>query len=81
MHPLIQTFQTKDKEETKRKKSGVGSATTATAAVETRPRGEEAKTTRSRDGTWIKKHGKSFFGYTYVTGEAGSSPTATACGE
>jgi IS5 family transposase len=28
-----------------------------------KPRGDKAKTTRSRDGTWTKKHGKSFFGY------------------
>jgi hypothetical protein len=28
-----------------------------------KPRGDEAKTRRSRDGTWAKKGGKSFFGY------------------
>ena len=28
-----------------------------------KPRGEEAKTRRSRDGTWAKKGAKSFFGY------------------
>ena len=28
-----------------------------------KPRGDRAKTTRSRDGTWTKKRGKSFFGY------------------
>ena len=38
-------------------------ATTTAAVQKTKPRGEEAKTTRSRDGTWTKKHGKSFFGY------------------
>ncbi|GAA5819188.1 MAG: transposase IS4 [Methanobrevibacter sp. CfCl-M3] len=27
------------------------------------PRGLEAKTTRSKDGTWVKKGVKSFFGY------------------
>jgi IS5 family transposase len=27
------------------------------------PRGEEAKTRRSKDGTWTKKGGKSYFGY------------------
>ena len=27
------------------------------------PRGDEAKTRRSRDGTWTKKGGKSYFGY------------------
>ena len=28
-----------------------------------KPRGTEAKTRRSRDGAWVKKGGKSFFGY------------------
>ena len=28
-----------------------------------KPRGDEAKTRRSRDGTWMKKGNKSFFGY------------------
>ena len=28
-----------------------------------KPRGDEAKTRRSRDGTWTKKGGKSHFGY------------------
>lgn len=28
-----------------------------------KPRGEEARTRRSRDGAWVKKGGKSFFGY------------------
>jgi IS5 family transposase len=28
-----------------------------------KPRGENAKTTRSKDGTWVKKGGKSHFGY------------------
>jgi IS5 family transposase len=35
----------------------------ASAAVKTKPRGEKARTTRSRDGTWTKKRGRSFFGY------------------
>lgn len=34
-----------------------------------KPRGDRAKTTRSRDGTWTKKHGKSFFGYKLHTKE------------
>ena len=29
------------------------------------PRGDEAKTRRSRDGTWAKKGDKSFFGYKF----------------
>jgi hypothetical protein len=34
------------------------------------------------DARWGKSRTKGWvFGYTYVTGEAGSSPTATACGE
>ena len=28
-----------------------------------KPRGDDAKTRRSRDGTWAKKGGKSYFGY------------------
>lgn len=35
----------------------------ATTTTKPKPRGDKAKTTRSRDGTWTKKHGKSFFGY------------------
>ena len=35
----------------------------ATAAVKTKPRGDKARTTRSRDGTWTKKRGRSFFGF------------------
>ncbi|WP_321428544.1 IS5 family transposase [uncultured Methanolobus sp.] len=31
------------------------------------PRGEDAKTTRSKDGTWVKKGGKSHFGYKFHT--------------
>ena len=30
-----------------------------------KPRGDEAKTRRSRDGTWTKKGGKSHFGYKF----------------
>ncbi len=37
--------------------------TTATTAVKTKPRGDKAQTTRSRDGTWTKKNGRSFFGF------------------
>ncbi len=37
--------------------------TTATTAVKTKPRGDKAQTTRSRDGTWTKKHDRSFFGF------------------
>ena len=29
----------------------------------TKPRGSEARTTRSRDGSWTKKHNRSYFGY------------------
>ena len=32
-------------------------------AAADKPRGEEAKTRRSRDGAWVKKGGKSIFGY------------------
>jgi IS5 family transposase len=32
-------------------------------AAADKPRGEEAKTRRSRDGAWVKKGGKSVFGY------------------
>jgi transposase, IS5 family len=40
------------------------STTTVTAeAVKTKERGEKANATRSRDGTWTKKNGRSFFGY------------------
>jgi transposase, IS5 family len=35
----------------------------ATAVQKTRPRGDKAQTTRSRDGTWTKKRGRSYFGY------------------
>src|SRR5208283_3636561 len=31
--------------------------------IETKPRGEEAYTRRSKDGTWTKKNERSFFGY------------------
>jgi IS5 family transposase len=38
--------------------------TTVTAAeVKTKERGEQANATRSRDGTWTKKRGRSYFGY------------------
>lgn len=49
------------------KKGVVQDATFITAdpghAPADKPRGEEAKTRRSRDGTWAKKGGKSYFGY------------------
>ncbi|PKL57683.1 MAG: IS5/IS1182 family transposase [Methanomicrobiales archaeon HGW-Methanomicrobiales-5] len=32
-----------------------------------KPRGKEAKTRRSKDGTWTKKNGKSYFGYKHHT--------------
>jgi len=66
----------KEKEEEKKKKEasaasqptkqdaaekGGGAATITT--VLTKPRGEEAKTKRSRDGTWTKKRGRSYFGF------------------
>lgn len=35
----------------------------AATTTKPKPRGDKAKTRRSRDGTWTKKHGKSFFGY------------------
>jgi len=61
----------KEIEEAKKKKKNDNGATASPAAAasttavqKTKPRGEgEAKTTRSRDGTWTKKHGRSFFGY------------------
>lgn len=34
-----------------------------TLKIETKPRGEEANTRRSRDGTWTKKNNRSYFGY------------------
>ncbi len=34
-----------------------------TPKTETKPRGEEANTSRSRDGTWTKKNNRSYFGY------------------
>lgn len=68
--PTEEDLQRRKEIEEKKKgeEDGVRSSatTTATAAVvKTKPRGEgEAKTTRSRDGTWTKKkHGRSFFGY------------------
>ena len=33
------------------------------------PRGDEAKTRRSKDGTWVKKGKKSYFGYKLHTKE------------
>ena len=39
------------------------SSAPSSSAVETKERGEKARTTRSRDGTWTKKRGRSFFGY------------------
>lgn len=49
----------------KGKKTGPASTSEVTEATTTttRERGELAKTTRSRDGTWTKKHGRSYFGY------------------
>jgi IS5 family transposase len=32
-----------------------------------KPRGDEAKTQRSKDGTWTKKNSKSYFGYKLQT--------------
>jgi IS5 family transposase len=44
--------------------SSSAAPTTATTAVKTKPRGgDKARTTRSRDGTWTKKRGRSFFGF------------------
>jgi len=34
-----------------------------TASVRVKPRGDLAKTTRSKDGTWTKKRGRSYFGF------------------
>jgi IS5 family transposase len=61
-------IEEKKKERKKKEEGGVKSSpssspTTTTALVKTKPRGEEAKTTRSRDGTWTKKHGRSYYGY------------------
>lgn len=45
---------------------GVASTVAATAAptsVITKPRGDTAKTTRSKDGTWTQKRNKSYFGF------------------
>lgn len=54
----------KEMEEKKAKEKGnAPPAPTTAAVVETRRRGDKAKTTRSRDGTWTKKHGRSYFGY------------------
>ena len=39
------------------------SSSAAATVVETKERGEKAKTTGSRDGTWTRKRGRSFFGY------------------
>ena len=49
------------------KKGIIQDATFITAdpghAKKDKPRGDEAKTRRSKDGTWAKKGSKSFFGY------------------
>ena len=42
---------------------GVLSTGTAAANVITKPRGDKARTKRSRDGTWTKKRGRSYFGF------------------
>lgn len=34
-----------------------------------KPRGDEAKTRRSKDGTWVKKNSKSYFGYKFHSKE------------
>jgi len=38
-------------------------AAAATVTVRAKPRGDKAKTTRSKDGTWTKKRGRSYFGF------------------
>lgn len=44
--------------------TSAASVPAATASkIETKPRGVEAFTRRSKDGTWTKKHGRSYFGY------------------
>lgn len=45
------------------KDAGAPVLPTIPVVVKTKPRGERAKATRSKDGTWAKKHGRSFFGY------------------
>lgn len=40
-----------------------GGVVATTAAVRAKPRGDRAKTSRSRDGTWTKKRGRSYFGF------------------
>ena len=56
-----------DEKGLKVKKGVVQDATFITSdpghAAADKPRGEEAQTRRSRDGTWVKKGAKSFFGY------------------
>jgi len=56
-----------DEKGLKVKKGVVQDATFITAdpghAPADKPRGEEAKTRRSRDGTWAKKNGKSYYGF------------------
>ncbi|MHB8568097.1 MAG: transposase [Nitrososphaerales archaeon] len=39
------------------------STTAPTPKIETKPRGEEAYTRRSKDGTWTQKNKRSYFGY------------------
>jgi len=39
------------------------STTAPTPKIETKPRGEEAYTKRSKDGTWTQKNNRSYFGY------------------
>lgn len=41
----------------------VSAPTTPAKKIETKPRGMEAFTRRSKDGTWTKKNERSFFGY------------------
>jgi IS5 family transposase len=41
----------------------VPNTATPTPKIETKPRGDEAYTRRSKDGTWTKKNERSYFGY------------------
>ncbi|HKZ40530.1 MAG TPA: IS5 family transposase, partial [Candidatus Hodarchaeales archaeon] len=43
--------------------AGTEGCVSTTAAVRVKPRGDLARTTRSRDGTWTKKRGRSYFGF------------------
>jgi len=57
-----QQRQTK-REQSRKDDTALPPAIAAMTNARPKPRGEKAKTTRSRDGTWTKKHGRSFFGY------------------